>query len=74
LTAGYIKIYGFGEVETAFSKVVKYDKKKLAYVEIALKKRKVRRDLIDKKEKERHMRQEEERKLEEQKTGPDWDC
>jgi hypothetical protein len=45
-------------------------KKKLAYAEIVLKKRKVRRDLIDKKEKERYMRQEEERKLEEQKkTG-----
>src|ERR1035437_5532840 len=70
LASGYIKTFGFGEVEIAFSEAVKYDKKKLAYVEIVLKKRKERRDLIDKKERERQKRLEQEQKIEEQKkTG-----
>jgi hypothetical protein len=69
LTAGYIKTFGFGEVETAFSEAVKYDKKRLAYVEVVLKKRKERKDLTDKKEKERQKRLEAERKIEEQKKS-----
>jgi hypothetical protein len=70
LASGYIKTFGFGEVEIAFSEAVKYDKKKLAYVETVLKKRKERRDLSDKKEKERQKRIEQERKLgEERKSG-----
>jgi hypothetical protein len=69
LTAGFIKTFGFGEVEISFTEAVKYDRKRLAYVEIVLKKRKERRDLIDKKEKERQKRLEDERKLEEQKKA-----
>jgi hypothetical protein len=69
LASGYIKTFGFGEVEIAFSEAVKYDKKKLAYVEIVLKKRKERRDLIDKKERERQKRLEQEQKIEEQKKA-----
>jgi len=69
LTSGYIKAFGFGEVETAFSEAVKYDKKRLAYVEIVLKKRKERRDLIDKQERERQKRLQDEKKIEEQKKS-----
>ena len=53
IAAGYINSFGFTEVETVFSEAVKYDKKKLAYVETVLKRRKERSDLEEKKEKER---------------------
>jgi len=40
LTSGYIKTFGLGEVEIAFSEAVKYDKKKLSVCGNGIKKKK----------------------------------
>jgi hypothetical protein len=69
ITALYIEKYGLLEVETAFTEGVKYDKKRLAYVEAVCTKRKERADLAKKIELERQKRIEQERKLEEQKKS-----
>jgi hypothetical protein len=67
IVAEYIISFGFNEVETVFKEAVKYDKKKLAYVETVLKKRKERADVEKKKEEERRKRHEAELKAEEQR-------
>jgi len=69
LTSVYIMTYSFGEVETAFSEAVKYDRKRLAYVESICKKRKERADIAKKNELEKQKRIEQERKIEEQKKS-----
>ena len=69
ITAVYIEKFGFSEVETAFTEAVKYDKKKLAYVETVCERRKERSDLIKKNELERQKRIEQERKLEEERKS-----
>ena len=69
ITALYIEKYGLLEVETAFTEGVKYDKKRLAYVEAVCSKRKERADLAKKNELERQKRIEQERKIEEQKKS-----
>jgi hypothetical protein len=69
IAAGYILKFSYSEVETAFTEAVKYDRKKLAYVETVCKKRKERADFAKKKEQERQKRLEQEKKLEEQKKS-----
>jgi hypothetical protein len=69
ITAVYIEKFGFSEVETAFTEAVKYDKKKLAYVETVCERRKERADLVKKNELERQKRLEAEKKIEEQKKA-----
>jgi hypothetical protein len=70
IAADYIFKFSFSEVEIAFTEAVKYDRKKLAYVETVCKKRKERADFAKKKELERQKRLEQDRKLkEERKTG-----
>ena len=69
ITADYITKFGRSEVETAFTEAVKYDRKKLAYVETVCEKRKERADLVKKQEFERQKRLEQERKLEEERKS-----
>jgi hypothetical protein len=70
IAADYIMKFGFSEVEIAFTEAVKYDRKKLAYVETVCEKRKERADLKKKTELERQKRLEQEKKLqEERKSG-----
>jgi hypothetical protein len=68
-TVGYIKLYGFEEVETAFREAVKYDKKRLAYVESICQNRKDRSDMVKKTEAERQKRLEQDKKLEEERKS-----
>jgi hypothetical protein len=58
LVTGYLTSYGFQEVELAFKEAVKYDRKKLAYVEAICKKRKERAALEKEKEFARKKREE----------------
>jgi hypothetical protein len=69
IAADYIMKFGYSEVETAFTEAVKYDRKKLAYVETVCKKRKERADLKKKTELERQKRLEQEKKLEEERKS-----
>ena len=69
ITAGYIEKFSFSEVEIAFTEAVKYDKKKLAYVETVCERRKERADLAKKNELERQKRMEQEKKLEEERRS-----
>jgi len=69
ITAEYIQKFGFNEVETAFTEAVKYDKKKLAYVETVCEKRKERADTAKKNELERQKRLVQDKKLEEERKS-----
>jgi hypothetical protein len=69
ITAGYILKFSYSEVETAFTEAVKYDRKKLAYVETVCKRRKERADLVKKHELEKQKRLEQEKKLEEERKS-----
>ena len=69
IAADYIMKFGNSEVEIAFTEAVKYDRKKLAYVEAVCEKRKERADLKKKTELERQKRLEQEKKLEEERKS-----
>jgi len=69
MTAEYIAKFGFAEVENAFKEGVKYDKKRLAYVEAVCAKRKERADLAKKNELEKQKRIEQNKKLEEERKS-----
>jgi hypothetical protein len=69
IAAGYILKFSYSEVETAFTEAVKYDRKKLAYVETVCKRRKERADLAKKHELEKQKRLEQDRKLEEERKS-----
>ena len=66
-TSGYIKLYGFDEVEFAFREAVKYDHKRLAYVESVCQNRKDRTDQQKRTEVERLKQLELNKKLEDQR-------
>jgi len=57
------------EQTDAFTEAVKYDKKKLAYVETVCERRKERADLAKRAEQERQKRIEQEKKLEEERKS-----
>ena len=69
ITAEYILKFTFSEVEIAFKEAVKYDRKKLAYVETVCEKRKERADLRKKTELEKQKRKEQDKKLEEERKS-----
>jgi hypothetical protein len=69
ITADYIIKFTFNEVEIAFKEAVKYDRKKLAYVETVCEKRKERSDLKKKNELEKQKRLDQEKKLEEERKS-----
>ena len=70
ITADYILKFGLNEVEIALREAVKYDRKRLAYVESVCQKRKERADIKSKNELDKQKRLEQEKKLaEERKSG-----
>jgi len=69
IAADYIMKFSFNEVEIAFTEAVKYDRKKLAYVEAVCEKRKERADLKKKTELEKQKRLQQEKKLEEERKS-----
>jgi len=68
-TTAYIKLFGFEEVENAFRESVKYDHKRLAYIESICQNRKDRSDLLKRTEAERQKRLEQDKKLEEERKS-----
>jgi hypothetical protein len=68
-TTAFIKLYGLEEVESAFRESVKYDHRRLAYVESICQNRKDRADKLKRTEAERKKRLEQDKKLEEERKS-----